>query len=144
MRNGIKSILLLIAFVGVICFADISRCYSQYDDAEMIRQEVAKAKKRLPIKIDAMTTFTDIIAGHNSLTYLYEVDMDVSRISSDQLAVMNQKLSQLFCPKMTAMICGVGKAYLERGITFHIKYYVKNGTTLAICNYSQTDCANLP
>ena len=94
------------------------------------------------MKIDAVTTFTDIIGGPNSLTFLYEGDMDLSKIPLDQLAAMKQQFPQMVCPKMTAIICGVGKVYFERGITINIKYYVKGGTTLGICSYSQTDCAN--
>jgi len=142
MKDGIKTILSLIAMVGTICFADIRRCYSQDDNAELIQNTVKETKAMLPIKIDAMTTFTDIIGGQNSLTYLYEGDMDLSKVPPDQLAAMKQKFPQVVCPKMTALICGVGKVFFERGITVHIKYYVKGGTTLAVCSYSQADCAN--
>ena len=139
MKNGIIITFLLLVILGN------NNAYSQdIDNSELIRSTVLQTKAALPMKIDAMTTFVDIVGGNNSLTYLYDVDMDLSQLQPQQLAFIKQKFPEMICRQMTPLICGVGKAFLEKGITINTKYKVKDGTSLAECHYSQADCVKLP
>ena len=145
MKKGIMTVFLWLVIVGNVCFIDIRGAYSQdIDNSELIRQTVEQTKAVLPLKVDAMTTFTDIIGGNNSLTYMYEVDMDLSLMPPQQLAFLKEKFPVMICQQMTPMMCGVGKVFFEKGITITTEYKVKDGSRLAKCRYSKSDCDNLP
>jgi len=156
MKNGFIVVLLLIVIAGAIYFTISSDYFknneytmkndvgnSDYDNSDVIRQTVEQTKTVLPVKVDAMTTFTDVIGGKNSLTYMYEVDMDLSLITPQQRADMKEKFPKIVCPQKLPLICGTGKAFFDKGIVVNTKYNLKDGSTLVECRYSRAECAKL-
>ena len=157
MKNGAIIVLLLVLIAGGIYFIEVNRNSqnTEYalksdtgdagsDNSEIIRQVVRETKAKLPTKVDVMTTFTDVIGGKDSLTYLYEVDMDLSHITPMQREVIKEQFPKLVCHQMLPLVCGTGKAFFDRGIVVNTKYYLKDGSTLVECHYSHAECAKLP
>lgn len=166
MKNGAIIVLLLVLIAGGIYFIEVNRNSQNteyalksdtsnggseksdtsnggFDNSEIIRQVVRETKAKLPTKVDVMTTFTDVIGGKDSLTYLYEVDMDLSHITPMQREVIKEQFPKFVCHQMLPLVCRTGKDFFDRGIVVNTKYYLKDGSTLVECHYSHAECARL-
>ena len=160
MKNGIIIVLLLVIIAGGIYFIESNRKgydlaieqdvassteTGTTDNSALIRQTVEQTKAMLPMKVDAKTTFTDVIGGKNSLTYVYEVDANFSQLRPEQRAMLRDNFSEVICPKTVPMICGVGKVFLDNGIVINTKYKEGKSDNLIVeCRYSKADCDKLP
>ena len=152
MKNGIIVVLLLIIIAGGIYFIEMNRKHSDnpssnfetINNSDLIQETVRQTKTVLPMKVDAMTTFVDIIGGKNDITYLYDVDMDLSNLPPQQSAILREKFPKIICPQMVPLICSTGKVFLEKGIVINTKYKAKDGKSIVECHYSKADCAKLP
>ena len=164
MKNGIILALVLIIAAGVFYFIENNHRDSHdsvieqdraaaagtiseaTDNSSLIREAVKQTKAILPMKIDAMTVFTDVVGGKNDITYIYEINMDTSQLPPEKLTLLKERFPQMICPQAVPAICAAtGKVFLEKGIVINAKYKeAKSGDVMIECHYSQADCAKLP
>ena len=108
---------------------------------EVISTVVSQAKKNLPYKIDNTTTWTDIYAQGSEVHYVYNIDMDTSVLSSNQLENLKPMLKNQICPVIIPSMCkSVREVVLKKGIALMMHYQDKTGTELTSCYITDADC----
>ena len=114
---------------------------SSKEKKRLINSAVTDAKKMLPFKVDAATTWTEVYGTDDEVHYVYSIDMDLQTLPAEQVSMLKPVMEAQICPKVRPAMCGVAKsALLDKGISLMTHYNDKNGKLLAECRFESKDC----
>lgn len=98
-------------------------------------------KSSLPKKIDDITTWIDVKYDNNTISYIYQADMDTSTFSKDELLLLTNSIKLESCTNAYKQMCPkIKPIFIDEGINMQISYIDKNKTELSSCEFNQETC----
>ena len=98
-------------------------------------------KSSLPKKIDEITTWIDVEYNNNTLSYIYQADMDTSTFSKDELLLLTNSIKLESCTNAYKEMCPKIKTiFIDYGINMQISYIDKNKKELSSCEFNKETC----
>lgn len=114
---------------------------SQEEKDKQISMMMDTIKKTLPKKIDSETTWTDIEYGDNTISYIYQANLDTTNYSENDKLLLKKNIKQKICPKTYIEMCPkIKPMFIDEGINMRIKYLDKQNNTISACEFNQQTC----
>lgn len=98
-------------------------------------------KKTLPKKIDEITSWVDIQYANNTISYIYQADIDTTTFSAEEKAALSESIKKEACTKAYQDMCPkVKPMFIDNGIFMQIRYFDKNNEELNSCEFNTETC----
>lgn len=98
-------------------------------------------KKTLPKEIDDSTTWTDILYENSTISYIYQVNFDISKFSDADKTAMQEFIKNQACVDAYKDMCPKIKTmFIDEGINVKIRYIDKKNTELNFCEFNKETC----
>ena len=114
---------------------------SQEDQDKQILMMMDTIKKTLPKKIDSETTWTDIEYADNTISYIYQANIDTTNYSANDKLLLKRNIKRKICPNTYAEMCPkIKPMFIDEGINMRIKYLDKQDTEISSCEFNKQTC----
>jgi len=114
---------------------------SKEDNDEQIAMMMDTIKKTLPKKIDSETTWTDIEYADNTISYIYQANINTTNYSEEDKTRLKKNIKQQICPKTYDEMCPkIKPMFIDEGINMRIKYFDKANNEIGTCEFNKETC----
>ena len=111
------------------------------DKAAQFEMMMSTIRQTLPKKIDDITTWTDIEYKDDTISYIYQADIDTSKFSASETEALKSSIQNEACAKAYQEMCPkIKPMFIDQGINMRIRYFDKNKTELDSCEFNETSC----
>lgn len=114
---------------------------SQEEKDKQISMMMDTIKKTLPKKIDSETSWTDIEYADNTISYIYQANLDTTNYSGNDKLLLKKNIKQKICPKTYVEMCPkIKPMFIDEGINMRIKYLDKQDNEISSCEFNEQTC----
>ena len=108
---------------------------------ELLASLMETIKETLPKPIDDVTTWTDILYKDNMIHYIYQADIELDKMTGEEIAVLKDNIKNETCKNAYKDMCPkVKPMFIDRGINMRIVYFDKNQQELSSCEFNEKTC----
>jgi hypothetical protein len=102
------------------------------------KRSAIELKPKLPMKLDDVTTWIDVAATGNRLTYYYKIDVDASQVAADSLA----DILKGFREEVAGKVCKVDSMVrdMNRGGIYRYSYADSKMEPFGAFDVKASDC----